>query len=132
MYKLRSIAATALAVLTATILVTQADAMTIGAPAGLRAAIEDVAMTDKVHCVPGWLHHNWTAYGPTWDGCYRAGRLWAPRLFLGHRFHRHHHVQIAPRFYSSHRFAGSSRFAGGQRFGGLRFSHRGGGGRRGH
>jgi hypothetical protein len=134
MYKLRSLAVAALAVLAATILTNRADAMTISTPAGLRGAIEDVAVTDKVHCVPGWLHHNWSAYGPTWDGCYRTGRIWAPRLFLGHRFHRHQRVHFgsrfvgSQRFVSSHRFVGTSRFVGGQRFGGMRF----GGGRRGH
>ena len=132
MYKLRSFAAAAIAVLAATILTNRADAMTIGTPAGLRGAIEDVTVIDKVHCVPGWLHHNWSVYGPTWDGCYRTGRLWAPRLFLGHRFHRRYNIHVGPRFATGHRFAGSSRFVGGQRFGGMRFSHRGGGGRRGH
>jgi hypothetical protein len=130
MFKLRSTVAAAVAVLAATILTNRADAMTIVTPAALRGAIEDIAVTEKVHCVPGWLHHNWNLYGPTWDGCYgyRRGLLWAPPLYFGHRFHRYPHAIVGHRFVGGQRFHYSSgaRFSG-ARFGGARMGgmHRG-------
>ena len=70
-------------------LANRADAMTAGNPAGIRAALDDVAVTDQVHCRWGWLHHNWWNGRPHWDGCYHGGGrlLVAPRLFLGPRLH---------------------------------------------
>jgi hypothetical protein len=73
--------------------------MTIGTPAGLRHAIEDTDLTDKVHCRWGWPHHlrrwGW------WDGCYRGYRRFyysGPVIRFHHRhvhrshrsLHRHH------------------------------------------
>jgi hypothetical protein len=131
MRKFLSSAAAAIALLATAFVSAPANAIAISTPAGLRGAIEDVAVTDKVHCVPGWLHHHWTLYGPTWNGCYRyrTGLLWAPPLFFRHRFHRHHHIHVAPHFATGHRFVGTTRSVSGARFGGARFS---GGGRRGH
>src|SRR5438309_1920391 len=34
---------------------------------GIRAAAQDVAVTEEAHCVPGWWHHYWRPH----DGCYR-------------------------------------------------------------
>lgn len=67
-----------------------AAAITLGGADGLRHAIEDTDLVDKVHCRPGWRHHlrrwGW------WDGCYRYGYYYRPHVFFfGHRhLHRHH------------------------------------------
>lgn len=67
-----------------------ANATTMSAPAGLRAAIDDTSMTEAVHCIPGVRHwHRW-GWG---TGC---GRVFiAPRVYhhygFAHRFHRHGH-----------------------------------------
>jgi hypothetical protein len=102
-------------------LTTSAGAVTLGNAAGLRPAIEDVAVTDKVHCRWGWQHHRWRFGHPTWDGCYRFrpyGYYNGPHYgfyghFRGHRFHGHH---FAVRHIHGHRFAGhhvrGHRFAG--------------------
>lgn len=68
-------------------LANRADAMTAGNPAGIRAALDDVAVTDQVHCRWGWRHHNWWNGWPHWDGCYRRGGavIVGPRVFLGPR-----------------------------------------------
>jgi hypothetical protein len=68
-----------------------ASAMTTGVPAGLRAAIDDVANVETVHCVPGWVHwHRW-GWG---TGCYSYYR---PR-FYGYGFYG------GPRFYGNYNF----------------------------
>lgn len=85
----------AAAMLAGVSLANRADAMTIGNPAGLRHAIEDTDLTDKVHCRWGRPHHlrrwGW------WDGCYR-GRFFGPPVFyFGHSHwygHRHHHRRV--------------------------------------
>ena len=42
------------------ILADRAEAMTLGTPAGMRAAIDGVAVAESIHCVPGWVHwHRW-------------------------------------------------------------------------
>ena len=95
----------ALAVAAATIaaaglLAKPAAAITLGGADGLRHAIEDTDLVDKVHCRPGWRHHlgrwGW------WDGCYRYNYYsFGPRYrFLHrHRVHRsfiiRHHVSRA-------------------------------------
>jgi hypothetical protein len=85
-------AAAAATLLTAS-LSTNAGAVTLGNAAGLRAAIEDVAVTDKVHCRWGWPHHRWRFGHPTWDGCFRSGFVVGPRFgflhFRGHHFRSH-------------------------------------------
>jgi len=55
------------AVLVAGSLANRAEAMPAGA--GLRLAIEDTNLTDKVHCRWGHPHHL-RSWG-WWDGCYR-------------------------------------------------------------
>ena len=44
---------------------TPANAMTLGAPSAMRAAIVDIAVTDSAHCRPGRVHHRSRPY----DGC---------------------------------------------------------------
>lgn len=49
------------------------QAMTLGAPAGMRAAIEDVAVTDQVRMVC----RNWWSYGRRHHRCFWVrGRRW--------------------------------------------------------
>jgi len=76
----------ATAILSAGSLANRADAMTAGDPAGIRAALNDVAVTDQVHCVWGYLHHRWWNGRPHSDGCYRRGIIVGPRVFVGPRF----------------------------------------------
>lgn len=47
----------------------RADAATLAQPSGLRAALEDTAMAQQVHCRPGRLHHNWRRGRFRSDGC---------------------------------------------------------------
>ena len=42
-----------------------ANAMTLGAPAAMRTAIVDIAVTYQAHCRPGRVHHRYWPY----DGC---------------------------------------------------------------
>ncbi len=97
--------AAAAAVLSAGSIASRADAAGPG-PAGLNRAIADVAVVDRVHCVPGWRHH----YPTRWrraNGCaryYRYGYVttypsWGYRSgFYRHhrvdRIHRHRHAHI--------------------------------------
>src|SRR4029450_12217432 len=82
----------ALVVAAATIVATgmlakAAAAITLGGADGLRHAIEDTDLVDKVHCRPGWRHH-WNGWR-WWDGCYRYRSNYF--FFGGHRhLHRHH------------------------------------------
>ncbi len=77
------------AVVTAGSLTNRAEATPISNPTGLRHAIEDSDLTDKVHCRWGYPHHlrrwGW------WDGCYRGlrrGYVAAPVVvFIGPRRH---------------------------------------------
>jgi hypothetical protein len=79
----------AAAVLTASAFTNRADATPIGNPTGLRHAIEDTDLTDKVHCRWGYPHHlrRWGR----WDGCYRglrSGYVAGPVVvFVGPRRH---------------------------------------------
>lgn len=94
----------------------RAEAFTIGTPAGLAAAAEDIAVVDKVHCRPGWQHH----YPTQWrraNGCrryhqygYHYGYVAAyPILIHPGRIHRHRFVH-RHRFH--HRHAGFHRHVG--------------------
>jgi hypothetical protein len=63
-----------------------AAAITLSGADGLRHAIEDTDLTDKVHCRPGRPHHlrrwGWS------DGCYRYNYYYSyPRFRRGHRVH---------------------------------------------
>jgi len=42
-----------------------ANAMTLGAPAAMRTALVDIAVTYQAHCRPGRVHHRYWPY----DGC---------------------------------------------------------------
>src|SRR5262245_20123168 len=85
------------AVLAGGSLANRAEAMPAGA--GLRLAIEDTNLTDKVHCRWGYPHHL-RSWG-WWDGCYRGyypyyyypGYPVGPSfsIVVGPRFHHHHH-----------------------------------------
>jgi hypothetical protein len=111
MKKLSMILAAVALLITAGLFTGSAKAMTGASPIGLRAAIEDVAVTDQVHCVWGWRHHGWRYGRPRWDGCYHGYRgYYVPRLYYGPRFHGH-------RFY---RGGGGHRFHGGGHRGGRR------------
>ena len=62
--------AAAAAVLTVGAVADRANALVAGAPAGLRAAIDEVNIAEIVHCVPGWKHH--VASWGLWNGCARV------------------------------------------------------------
>lgn len=82
-------------VLAAGFLTTSVNAMTAGAPAGLRYAIEDTDLTDKVHCRWRRPHHR-RSWG-WWDGCYRGYQYAPPPFYFGYwgwggpRHHRHYY-----------------------------------------
>jgi hypothetical protein len=94
--------AAAVALLAAGSLANRAEAGLLGNPGGIRASIDDIAVTEDVHCRPGWRHHRWRRGHPTWDGCrhYRSGFapfiVVSPRVFHGPRFRSHR--------FSGHRF----------------------------
>ena len=69
----------------------RAEAVTIGAPAGLLDAIDEVATIEQVHCVPGWRHHRPTHWRRA-NGCARRGAVIVVPRWHHHRHHwRHHH-----------------------------------------
>ena len=80
------LAVAAAAVVTLSAFAKPAAAITLSGADGLRHAIEDTDLTDKVHCRPGWQHHlrrwGWS------DGCYRYNYSYSyPRFRRGHRVH---------------------------------------------
>ena len=93
----------ALALAAATIVVAgafakPAAAVTLSGSDGLRHAIEDTDLTDKVHCRWGRAHHR-TRWG-WWDGCYRGRSYYQPYYYAPPVFyfgsgrwygHRHHY-----------------------------------------
>ena len=52
-----ALAVAAAAVVTLSAFANPAKAITLTGADGLRHAIEDTDLTDKVHCRPGWRHH---------------------------------------------------------------------------
>ncbi len=90
-----------------------AAAITLSGADGLRHAIEDTDLTDKVHCRPGWQHHlrrwGWS------DGCYRYNTFYSyPRFRRGHRVHIgrsfvHTRSHVSRSFSRSHVSRGISR-----------------------
>jgi hypothetical protein len=85
------------AVVTISAFANPAAAITLSGSDGLRHAIEDTDLTDKVHCRPGRLHHlrrwGW------WDGCRRYSYFYSyPRFSHRHRIHRSHRVHIGRSF----------------------------------
>src|SRR5438552_5020683 len=103
MPKLMTKIAAAAAFLAAGAVTNRPDAMPLADPAGIRAALEDISVTEQVHCRPGWWHHWFRPH----DGCFRGpffvGPRFRSRIFTGPRFH--------PRFVGP-RFVGP-RFGGG-------------------
>jgi hypothetical protein len=63
--------------LSASCLANRADAITLGAPSAIRAAIVDIATVYQAHCRPGWVHHR---YWPQ-DGCVES----SPSYYRYHR-----------------------------------------------
>jgi len=88
------IAAAAAVGLVAFCLPNRSDAMTAGDPTGIRATIQDVQVTDQVHCRPGWPHHRFRPY----NGCFRRGFVVGPRIYVGPRY------RYAPRFRRGFRY----------------------------
>lgn len=91
---LLSVAAVA-AMLVSGSMIQRAEAVTIGAPAGMQTAVDDLAVVDRVHCVPGWPHH----YPTNWrrrDGCRRhGGVIVVPgRFWHGHHHHHRRHIHV--------------------------------------
>ncbi len=75
--------ATVAAVLLTGALADRANAITLGTPAQLLGAAEEMTTVDQVHCRPGWRHHAPTRWRHA-NGCLRA------RVVHPHR-HRHYH-----------------------------------------
>jgi hypothetical protein len=101
---LLSIAAAA-AMLASGSFVQRAEAVTLGAPAGMQIAADDLAVVDRVHCIPGWPHH-YPNYWRRRDGCGRgAGVIVVPGGYgYGHRHHWHRrHIHVHPRHGHIHR-----------------------------
>ena len=90
-----TLAVAAAAVVTLSAFANPAKAITLSGSDGLRHAIEDTDLTDKVHCRPGWRHH-WNGWRWT-DGCYRHNYFYSYPRF-GHRFHRVHRVHFGRSF----------------------------------
>jgi hypothetical protein len=112
MYKFFVTLAAAIAIMSAGSLVNSASAMNAGNPGGIRAALDDVAVTDQVHCRWGWLHHNWWYGRPHWDGCYHGRVIVGPRYFFRPRLHSYRVF----RFRGGHGFRGGHHFRGGRAF----------------
>ena len=62
-----ALAVAAAAVVTLSAFANPAKAITLSGSDGLRHAIEDTDLTDKVHCRPGVWHHRFRPH----DGCFR-------------------------------------------------------------
>ncbi|MCC6887993.1 MAG: hypothetical protein IT536_05595 [Hyphomicrobiales bacterium] len=91
-----SIAAAAALMVTGS-LANRAEAFTIGSPAGMQHAIEELSTIEPVHCRPGWRHHRPTQWRRA-NGCLRRGVVVVPgrwhlrgHSWRGHRWHRWHH-----------------------------------------
>ena len=87
--KIFALAVATAAVVTLSGFAKPAAAITLSGADGLRHAIEDTDLTDKVHCRWGYPHHlrRWGR----WDGCYRglrSGYVAGPVVvFVGPRRH---------------------------------------------
>jgi hypothetical protein len=98
---LPSIAA-AVAIVASAALTNRAGAMTMGNPSGIVALIEELALIDQVHCVPGYPHHRPTAWNRR-DGCVRRRVIVPPVVIVPPRI-----VIPGPRW--CHRWRTSRRF----------------------
>jgi hypothetical protein len=94
-----ALAVAAAAVVTLSAFANPAKAITLSGSDGMRHAIEDTDLTDKVHCRPGWRHHlrRW-GY---WDGCYRYNYFYSYPRFRHHRIHGVHHMHSRRSFVHS-------------------------------
>ena len=75
-----------------------AAAITLSGADGLRHAIEDTDLVDKVHCRPGWPHH-WNGG----DGCHRYN--YYPRYRYNHYpsyQYNHYQYNRYPRYRYNH------------------------------
>jgi hypothetical protein len=100
----------------------QAAATPLGHPGALKAAIEEAGVTEQVHCVPGYNHHN----GGSWDGCgggYYGGGYYGGGIYRGGVYRGGYRGGA----HVSHYRGGGVR--GGGFRGGAHVAHRGGGGR---
>jgi hypothetical protein len=115
-----ALAVAAAAVVTLSAFANPAKAITLSGSDGMRHAIEDTDLTDKVHCRPGRPHHlrrwGW------WDGCYRYNYFYSYPRFRSHRVYRGNRVHISRSFVHtrsgisrSHISRGSSRSHGRRR-----------------
>jgi hypothetical protein len=122
MRKIISTLAAAAALLAAGSLANRADAMPVGDPVGIRAAIDDIAVTDQVHCRPGWWHHRFRPH----DGCFFRRRVFYSPFFYHRPFFFHRRFVVHRPFFGHRPFVGA-RFGGGGFRGGPRFVGGGGG-----
>ena len=117
--KIFALAVATAAVVTLSAFAKPAAAITLSGADGLRHAIEDTDLTDKVHCRPGRPHHlrrwGWS------DGCYRYNYYYSyPRFHRGHRVHIgrsfvHTRSHVSRSFSRSHVSRGISRSHGRRR-----------------
>ena len=94
-----ALAVAAAAVVTLSAFANPAKAITLSGSDGLRHAIEDTDLTDKVHCRPGWRHHL-RSWG-WWDGCYRHSYFYSYPRFRHHRIYLTHRVHVGRSFVHS-------------------------------
>jgi hypothetical protein len=76
-----------------------AAAITLGGADGLRHAIEDTDLVDKVHCRPGWPHH-WNGS----DGCYRYNYYPRYRYNYYPRYRYNYYPRYRYNYYPRYRY----------------------------
>jgi hypothetical protein len=86
---------------------TSASAMTITAPAGLRAAIQETTITETVYWGWGWRRPYW---GVGWG--WRRAYWGYPRVYVVPRYYAPAYYYARPRFYARPIFWGGPRFYG--------------------
>ena len=129
MRTLALIVAAATTLLAASSPTTRTEALPIGA-GGLSAAIDDISLTDQVHCRWGWRHHL-SRWGRWWDGCYRYHRGAYFYPFVGRRHFIHRGIGHRRAFIGGGRIGGIHH-GGARSFSGGGRGHGGHGGRGGH
>src|SRR5829696_3958225 len=73
-----------------------AGAAPLSAPAGARAAIEDLGTMESVHCIPRLVHRHRWGWG---TGCYRPrAYFYGGPVIVGPRFFHHRRHFAGPRF----------------------------------
>jgi hypothetical protein len=104
MRKLVLIVSATAALLVGGALADRADALTLGNPAGLRAAAEDLTMTEPVQYRRGWgwgrSHYRWAR--PWWGPRYRRAYIAPFPFYFGPRYYRPHYwgygYRVGPRY----------------------------------